>query len=366
MSERKDPPPTPRPGPQRVTMKDVAEHCGVSLSTVSLVLSGDQRIPPATTQRVLEVVKALGYRPNVIARNLAKQRSKTLGVVLPDLGAVVDQSFFGEALKGVYAETSRQGYRLLLEIATPQFLSRRFYLRLLKENSVDGLIYLGATLKDDHLREVEPYHFPFLFIGGYLDDARISYVAIDNEAGSYMAVKHLIDLGHRRIGHAAGPVIFSSARDRIRGYRRALEEAGIAFDPALVVDGHYRADVTQEVTRQLIAKKVTAIFAGSDWMASGAMRAVKEAGLRVPQDVSIIGCGDLELARLVDPPLTTVKYDIKALASSWSRSSAASPTPSSRRNTPSSSSRARPARRRRSPAAPSRLQIIYNTVTILL
>ncbi|HRY29166.1 MAG TPA: LacI family DNA-binding transcriptional regulator [Elusimicrobiota bacterium] len=306
-------------GLRRVTMKDVAEHCGVSLSTVSLVLSGDQRIPPDTTQRVLEVVKALGYRPNLIARNLAKQRSRTLGVVLPDLGAVVDHSFFTEALKGVYSETSRQGYRLLLEIATPQFLSRRFYLRLLKENSVDGIVYLGTTLKDDFLREIEPYQYPFLMVGGYLDDAQLSYVAVDNEAGAHMATKHLIDLGHRRIGHIAGSAAVSSARDRLRGYRRALEEAGIPFEPTLVVDGHYKADVAQEVCRGLLANKVTAVYAGSDWMASGAFRAIKEAGLRIPQDVSVIGSGDLDLARLVEPPLTTVKYDISMVAADGTR-----------------------------------------------
>jgi LacI family transcriptional regulator len=300
-------------------MKDVAEHCDVSLSTVSLVLSGDPRIPPSTAQRVLEVVKALGYRPNVIARNLAKQRSKTLGVVLPDMSAVVDQSFFSDALRGVYTETSRQGYRLLLEIATPQFLSRRFYLRLLKENSVDGIIYLGATLADDFLREVESQRYPFLLVGGYLDGGRISYVAIDNEAGAFMAVKHLIDLGHRAIGHITGPMSFASARDRLHGYRRALEQAGLPFDPGLVVDGHYKADVSHEVTRQLIARNVTAVFAGSDWMASGAMRAVKESGLRVPDDVSLIGSGDLELARYLDPPLTTLHYDVKDLAAEGTR-----------------------------------------------
>lgn len=300
--------------PRRVTMKDVADQCGVSLSTVSLVLSGDTRIPPVTTQRVLEVVKSLGYRPNALARNLARQRSKTFGLVLPEVSAVVDHAFVAEALHHVAQEVARLGYRLLLEIATPQFVNRRFHLRLLKENSVDGVIYFGAGLNDDFLRDVEPFRYPFVLLGDLLDGIQLSYAAPDTEMGARLATEHLLNLGHRRIAHLAGPGHLSSARDALLGYRRALEAGGAVFDPALVADGGFDAERAKAETLRLLGLGVTAITAANDVMAAGALRAVKESGRRVPQDVSITGLGDKDISRWLDPPLTTARADVAALA----------------------------------------------------
>lgn len=300
-------------------MKDVAEQCGVSLSTVSLVLSGDSRIPPSTTQRVWDVVKSLGYRPNVIARSLARQRSRTLGVVLPDAGADVDRSFVTRALHGVYTEASGRGFRLLLEMATPQFISRRFYLRLFKENAVDGIIYMGAGLEDGFLRELEPQRHPFLLLGEYLDDVPFLQAGLDHEQGAYAAIRHLLDLGHKRVGLLTGPSGFSAARDRLKGYVRALEEAGVSPDPSLVSDGRHRLDASEAAARELIARGVTAVFAGSDLMAAGVLRAARAAGLQVPQRLSVVGSGDGDLALSLDPPLTTLGYDVSALAAEGAR-----------------------------------------------
>jgi DNA-binding LacI/PurR family transcriptional regulator len=305
--------------PRRVTMKDVADRCGVSLSTVSLVLSGDQRIPPGTTRQVLEVVKALGYRPNVIARNLARQRSKTLAVILPDPEAKADQRFFAEALKGVYAETARQGYRLILDVATPQFMSRRFYLRLLKENSADGLLYLGAGLRDEFLADKELLSYPFLLVGGYLDDPHISYAAPDEESGALAAVRHLASLGHARIGHIGGPALFSSVRDQAAGYRRGLEEKNLAFDTSLTEEIAFHPEAARQAALRLLERKATALFAGTDLMAAGALAAVKESGLRPGRDIAVVGVGDADAAEWLDPALTTVRFRVRDMAAEGTR-----------------------------------------------
>lgn len=308
-----------RPNHSRVTMKDVAERCGVSLSTVSLVLSGDARIPPSTTQRVLEVVKALGYRPNVVARNLARQSSKVLAVVLPDPSALVDHLFCAQALQGISAEASRLGYRLLVETATAQFLSRRFYLRLLKENSANAMIYLGSSLGDQFLADPELLEFPFLTMGGYLDNPAVSHLTIDNEAAGYLATKHLLQQGHRRIGHVAGSLRDATSRDRIRGYQRALQEARVDFDPDLVAEAHFRPQKSGPAAESLLSKGVTAIFAANDLMAAAVIHALKVSGRKAPGDMAVVGLGDLEWASFFDPPLSTIRYDVQALSSEGAR-----------------------------------------------
>ncbi len=300
-------------------MKDVAERCGVSLSTVSLVLSGDARIPPATTQRVLEVVKALGYRPNVVARNLARQSSKVLAVVLPDPSALVDHLFCAQALQGISAEASRRGYRLIVETATAQFLSRRFYLRLLKENSANAMIYLGSSLGDHFLADPELLEFPFLTMGGYLDNSQVSHITIDNEAAGYLATRHLLEQGHHRIGHVAGALHDATSRDRIRGYQRALKEARVDYDADIVVEAHFRPREAAAAANLLLKKDVTAIFAANDLMAASVLHAAQVSGRKIPEDVAVVGLGDLEWTPFFNPPLSSIRYDVQALSSEGTR-----------------------------------------------
>src|SRR5579864_8789579 len=154
---------------KRVRMRDVATRCGVSISTVSLVLSGDPRIPEDTARRVLQAVKAMEYRPSVLARSLARRVSRTIGVIIPEFAFSHNQPFFYQALQGIHDQTQPAGYKMMVEAANQVFLSRRYYLRLLKEQSADGMIYMAAKLNDSFLAEMEKEPYPFVLLGNAAD-----------------------------------------------------------------------------------------------------------------------------------------------------------------------------------------------------
>lgn len=300
---------------RRVRMRDVATRCDVSISTVSLVLSGDPRIPEDTARRVLQAVKAMEYRPSVIARSLARRYSRTIGVILPEFAFHRNQPFYYQALQGIHAQTQPAGYKMVVEAANKAFIERRYHLRLLKEQSADGVIYLAASLNDDFLREMEKETYPFVMVGATADGVNLMSARGDDFVGAEMATKHLISLGHKRIGHVAGIPAISFGRDREKGYRAAMKEAGLSVEPAWVVSGELDVNQSESAANKLLEAKVTAIFAASDVMAYGVLRALKKAGRRLPEDVAVIGMDDLDLSAYMTPGLSTVRYDIAQMAS---------------------------------------------------
>ncbi|MCB4756082.1 MAG: LacI family transcriptional regulator [Elusimicrobia bacterium] len=306
--------PLPYGNKNRVRMRDVAERCGVSISTVSLVLSSDPRIPEDTTRKVLETVKAMEYRPSVIARSLARRVSRTIGVILPEFAFSKNQPFYYQALQGIHDQTQPAGYKMVVEAANKVFIERKFYLRLLKEQSTDGVIFLAASLTDEFLRDMEKEAYPFILVGSTLEGLNLPCARGDDALGAKRATEHLIALGHKAIGHVAGLSNVSYCHDREAGYRQAMEEAHLSVDPSWVVNGDLDPKEAQAATSQLLAAKVTAIFAGGDVMAYGVLRALKEAGRRVPEDVAVVGMDDLDMSAWIDPPLSTVRYDIAAMA----------------------------------------------------
>lgn len=308
------PPQTPYGSKKRVRMRDVANRCGVSISTVSLVLSGDPRIPEDTTRRVLQAVKAMEYRPSVLARSLARRVSRTIGVILPEFAFSRNQPFYYQALQGIHTQTQPAGYKMVVEAANQVFLSRRYYLRLLKEQSADGMIYLAATLADSFLGEMEKEPYPFVLVGGTVDGLNLPCAKSDDVAGAKLATKHLLRLGHKAIGHIAGSSDISLGRDREKGYREAMREANLPIDSAWVVQGQFNIQEAERVAAELLEANVTAIFAASDVMAYGALRALRKAGKRVPQDVAVVGMDDGEMSAWMNPALTTVRTDARLLA----------------------------------------------------
>jgi LacI family transcriptional regulator len=314
------PPQQPEPtGPtgnisrKRVRMRDVATRCGVSISTVSLVLSGDPRIPEDTARRVLQAVKAMEYRPSVIARSLARRYSRTIGVILPEFAFSRNQPFYYQALAGIHSQTQPAGYKMVVEAANKVFIERRYHLRLLKEQSADGVIYLAASLKDDFLREMEKEQYPFILAGSYAEGVNLTCARSDDFLGAKLAVEHLIKLGHKAIGHVSGLATTSFGFERERGYRETMKEAHLPVDPTWVVPGDLDARVAEHVTAKLLESKVTAIFVACDVMAYGVMRALRKAGRRVPEDIAIVGMDDLDLSEWMGPALTTVRYDISQI-----------------------------------------------------
>ena len=305
---------SPTNSKKRVRMRDVANRCGVSISTVSLVLSGDARIPEDTARRVLQAVKAMEYRPSVLARSLARRISRTIGVILPENAFTLNKAFYYEALQGIHSQTQPAGFKMVVEAANRVFLARRYYLRLLKEQSADAMIYLAASLNDTFLTEMEKEPYPFILVGSYVDNSDLVVARSDDFAGAKMAVEHLIGLGHKSIGHIAGAPEVSHGRDREKGYRSAMQSAGLEIKPEWVVQAQFDFGQAERAARDLVNAGVSAIFAASDVMAYGVLKALRDMGRRVPDDIALVGMDDLETSSWLTPPLTTVRYDIRAMA----------------------------------------------------
>ncbi len=298
-----------REGPpgSRVRMQDVAAAARVDTSVVSRVLSGDStlNVRPETRRRVLDAVRELGYRPNATARALKTARTMAIGMLLPDLTNPV----YAEIARGAEERASAAGYVLLM--ATGAAATRRAIL----EDRVDGLLYAIATT--ENLADVRPVAtLPSLLVNRREPDAGPS-VVVDDEAGVATAVRHLIDLGHTRIAHIGGPRAVDTARRRLSGYLGVMRERGLPTPPELVVEARFDelggATAASRLLR--LRPRPTAIVVGNITAAIGALAAVRDAGLDVPADISVIGFHDVPLAPYLSPPLTTVRMPLAELGS---------------------------------------------------
>ncbi|MGP6170416.1 LacI family DNA-binding transcriptional regulator [Microbacterium sp. A204] len=297
-----------------VTLKDVAAASGVSVSTVSRIL--DDRTPSsrsATAQRVRSVADELGYRRNVFASGLRRGATGTIGVLVPRLTDNVMALMF-EAIER--AARSRGAFAVVATCGDDPDDERRATETLLGRN-VDGLILATARLDDTLPASLRERGVPHALV--LRTDGQSSSALGDDEAGGYFAVRHLIDLGHRNIAVITGPWFTSSARDRLAGARRALDEAGLEFPEQRVVSTGYGIESGNEAAARLLvdeAEQITAIFAANDNLAIGAMTAVGAAGLAVGSDVSIVGYNDIPLAGMLPVPLTTVRTPFDQIAAS--------------------------------------------------
>jgi len=295
---------------KRVTSQDVARLAGVSRTTVSLVLNNvpNSGIPLETRKRVLDAARQLNYYPNAAARSLVSQRTMTLGLLLcqsPE--QVFADPFLPQALQGISSVAQPAGYRLLLETVNGPGTGE--YLTLVREKRIDGLILSGPRSDDNALLTLWREGFPVV-LWGHLPDTDIPFVDVDNVRAAYMAVEHLIRLGHRRIALITyAPLDYTSSRARWEGYRRALADYHVTLDPDLVAYGAFREESGEEAMERLLSldPRPTAVFAASDAVALGAMMAIRRWGLRIPDDIALVGFDDIPLAGYVDPPLTTVR-----------------------------------------------------------
>jgi len=293
----------PKRNKQAVTVYDIALKAGVSPATVSRVLHGGARVVVAKRAAVMEAVRQLRYRPNVMAQDLASGRSQTVGLVLPDTVS----SFWGQLVGGVEAALRTRGYHLLMASAKGSDGEQRA-LDLLLSHQVDGLVLASGALSDAELAEIVR-GVPFVTVcrGAIGDDSR--RIRVENREGGRAAATHLIELGHTRIAHLSGPLAHGDALERRAGYREALEAAGLSFDARLVVESEFNMASGLTAMEQLLATRLafTAVFAGSDQIALGAILALDRHGLDVPGDVSVVGFDDETFASYCRPPLTTVR-----------------------------------------------------------
>ena len=303
-------------------IKDVAARAGVSPSTVSRVISGSPRISQKTRERVFAVMKELDYHPNAIARSLVKQSSEALGILIP---STVEQfflnPFFPEVLRGITQVAQRTGYDLMLSTALHGLNDAERLERMIRSRRVDGVILLTSRVKDNLLPVLDANRIPAVLIGRPMEETSVSWVNNDNVRAAYDITAHLLNLGHRRVGFIGGSQEFVVTIDRLNGYRMALEEFGIPFDPQLVVAGEFMEEVGYSGMMRLLAlaERPGAVVASDDVLAFGAMRAAGELGYRIPEDMSIAGFNDIPLARLANPPMTTVNVRIYELGQTAAR-----------------------------------------------
>jgi LacI family transcriptional regulator len=298
-----------------ITIRDVARRAGVSLSTVSQVLNGRSGYASATTRdRVLEVARELGYRPNALARGLVTSRTGTLGVVITD----ITRAFFTQVVSSVEQVASQQGYSVLLACADgiqPEQTALETFL----DKRVDGIICMSNTVESsaDHILQVTRMGVPLVVINRALHTPDLNQIAWDDVEIGQRATEHLIGLGHRRISHVSGPIGppgRRSSADRLSGYQAALRAAGIPIVPSLIVDGRYEYQSAFAACGRLFDRPnpPTAVFAASDSMAVAIVNALHRRGMRVPDDVSVVGANDDQFAVHVEPPLTTVRLPVTA------------------------------------------------------
>lgn len=287
------------------TLADIAKACGVSKSTVSRVLNNDPHVRPATRARVLRVVRQLQYTPHAGARGLKLRRTDTIGVFVPD----ITSPFYAEILRGVNDALASTSYDLLLYTPRRAESPRA---GMLGPDRVDGLILLTPGYGDPDGRILVSRGLPVVWVDHRNDGPLGPSVTFDNRKGGYLATRYLIELGHRSIGYVAGVMEIPSSQQRLLGYREAMREAGIKVEPWMIQPGDYtRLAGMQAVERWVRSGTLpTAIFASNDQMAHGVMDALRQHGLRVPEDVSVMGFDDIPLAALLHPPLTTVSQSM--------------------------------------------------------
>jgi len=302
--------------PLRVNSAEVARRAGVSRTTVSFVLNDvrDRGISEATRERVLAIVREIGYAPNAAARSLAGGATRTVALVVPQVDHLHVDAFLAQLVASVNEACHDNGLRLLIESTEGQGREPGGFLELVRSRSIDGLIV--ANLRTDeigHLRRLRDGGVPLVVFGSHFPASEgFCTMGDDTWRSAQLAVRHLLALGHRCIGlvNYASPE-FHSARQREHGWRQALLDQGITPEPRWIACGDISAHSGYEATRELLARGIafTALLAGNDTIAFGMLKALREAGLRVPEDVAVVGYDDIPLAPFAAPPLTTVRTD---------------------------------------------------------
>lgn len=302
---RRRPHPMGRPA---VTIDDVAARAGVSIATVSRVLTNAKVVRPETRSRVVGAVEALGYRPSGPARALARSRTHTLGLIMTDLA----QPFYAELTRAVEAAARTHGYALVLANGAGDSRREASYLDLLAERRVDGILVASWGITERHVDWLVRAPVEVVLVSCRAPGVTLPGIVAASRDGARLAAEHLLALGHRRLGEVTGPPHSAAAPDRHLGVLEALASAGIAADGLAVAhcDGDFESG--ERATAQLLARspRPTAVLCYNDLVAAGALKAARAAGLSVPGELSVIGFDDVPLARMVEPALTTVAQPV--------------------------------------------------------
>lgn len=297
------------------SIQDVASLAKVSTATASRALSRPDMVAPGTRERVLNAAQELGYQPNIIARSLRQRETRTIGLIVAD----ILNPFHAMLAKGVQDSADRHGYTVFLFNSDEEPEKERRALDTLRGHLPQGLIVEPTRETREHLRSFSD--LPVVELDRVSGSPNTTTVTVDNVGGAIAATRHLTELGHRRIGMIVGAQDISTAVDRHEGFRTGLKQAGIPYDPALVLSGRHREDDGYRAAKQLLSlpagQRPTALFVGNNEMTVGAVLAARELNLRIPEDLSIVGFDDSRWAQTMYPPLTVISqpaYDLGRLA----------------------------------------------------
>ena len=292
------------------TLEEIAKLAKVSRSTVSRVINDDPKVSEATRERVQAVVHRLNYHPNAAARGLAAGRTRILGLLIPmGVAAVFTDPYHPLVIQGVASACNAHEHSVMLWLAEPEF-ERRTISQILHNGLIDGVILASQMVDDPLLQSLIQSELPFILIGRHPNDKRVSYVDVDNINSAREMVAYLLRLGRRCVATITGPHNMIAGVDRLEGYHAALRDRGVPPDPNLIISGDFTEESGYTAMQHLLPMKPDAVFAASDTMAVGAIRAIRQTGLRVPEDVAVAGFDDVPFAARSDPPLTTVRQPI--------------------------------------------------------
>jgi LacI family transcriptional regulator len=298
----------------RVTLRDIADKSGFSVTTVSRALAGYDDVNEDTRRKIIDLALLMGYEPNQVARQLRHQRTATIGMVIPANDQGFSDDFFSELMMGVGHAATVYGYDLLLSAQTSPENEMAAYRRLVGGRRVDGVILARTRLDDPRIEYLKQQGFPFVVSGrntpGQPSD--FPYVDVDSQLGIKLMVHHLAELGHRHIGLILPPPEMAFTSYRLTGYQEGLAEAGLSYNESYVLHGDLRRLGGYQAARQLISAfpQLTALVACNDLMALGAISAVQELGLRIGSDIAVSGFDDIPAAEYSTPPLTTIRQPI--------------------------------------------------------
>ena len=296
-------------------MKDVAELAGVSASTVSHVLNGTRKVSEDTRERVRLAIEELGYEPNLLAKSLKVSRTFTIGLLISD----IQNPFFTSVIRGAEDVALSRGYHLFLCNTDEDPNREDEYVRELSKKRVDGLIVASSASRRNHTLQLRLEDVPFVFMDREVEGIEADTVSVDNRLGMRLIAEHLTQLGHERVGMVSGPLEKSSGHERYHGLRDALADLGLPLHDSLVRFGDFRVSGGREAAEELLRlpEPPTALVVSNNQMTLGALLAVRELGLRVPDEVSVVSFDDMEWAPLANPPLTALAqptYEMGATA----------------------------------------------------
>jgi len=292
-----------------LTLEDIARIAGVSRSTVSRVINGDEKVKAETRERVEAVIRQLNFQPNLAARSLAAHHTGIIGVVIPaGVSQIFADPYFGTLIQGASSACYSHDYSMMLWLAEPAY-ERRMIRQILHGGLLDGVLVSSMLIDDPIVQALYESQMPFILIGRH-PTLQVNYVDVDNIDGARKATLHLLTQGRRRVGTITGPHNMIAGIDRLQGYREALEVYGLPYNPELVAEGDFSERSGYEAAQRLLPQHPDALFIANDVMALGALRALRQTHLRVPDDVAIVGYDDGPAAAQFEPPLTTVYQPI--------------------------------------------------------